>query len=605
VNALIALLLLPGQGFDTPISMERTDTLLTVALKEIAQASNINVVVPNEVKNQKITILVKDMKARDLLDRIGSTLTLDSTVSGNQYTFGFGRLARIPVDDYLDAERLVQMKLARDRLDALAKLTLKPFEEAPAIPPAMPGADETPDQWAARKVSQPAFYAAGLWHRATMATKPQTRNLRVWASGVVSPPLNIFWVGVPEKTQAIWPFAIAYVDEVSQSLRGTAIAIDVSDTTADIRVFGLAGATAHEDETLPRPFLFARPPPSLRNLPFAKRLLDWETPLSKLPADLLSHPLEKAEPPADPGYFNGKISLTEKLLNLHRLTSIPVVATSFRTPALSQTYPQAGNAEDLLSDLVEKECAFLHWENGCLLVRHPAYWLLQCCEPPENVLLAAERIAKERTLSVADYSLVAYQISSYEDGASPWRRGTPGQCRCFDRLVADRGLLLRFDPEPLERAFPALWLLGSMSTGERDACLEGQRLDAQMLTGVVYHPGVIRDWKVNYDQVKVGNRTYYVPSQPVGAGPGTYDYRGKKDERPDFIASLAPMFPGAVTEQYLCPNELDGLPHWLDGLDKARYVWLDPPDGNTYTICVGNGGVPTASYTFTIHWKKE
>src|SRR5512146_373268 len=144
----------------------------------------------------------------------------------------------------------------RAKLDALAKLSLQPFGQNPAPAPAGTTSDETPEQWAARKISSPAYYAAGLWHRASSQIRPAMwRDVKQWAaemaSGANVEP-NVFWVGVPPEPNSLQKsltFAKAYMDEGSRALEHTAITVGVFDTTGELRIRAI-GADDDKEEPL-------------------------------------------------------------------------------------------------------------------------------------------------------------------------------------------------------------------------------------------------------------------------------------------------------------------------------------------------------------------
>src|SRR4051812_15980966 len=123
--ALAALLVLQSTGFDKPITLECKDTLLTVVLKQISKDCGVEIVGPAAIDNRKVTVLVKDMKTRALLDRIASLYALDGTVTENRYTFALGlELRRGYFQEYVGMESQLRINLAIAKLSALAKLTL-------------------------------------------------------------------------------------------------------------------------------------------------------------------------------------------------------------------------------------------------------------------------------------------------------------------------------------------------------------------------------------------------------------------------------------------------------------------------------------------------
>jgi hypothetical protein len=107
-------------------------------------------------------------------------------------------------------------------------------------------------------------------------------------------------------------------------------------------------------------------------------------------------------------------------------------------------------------------------EDGFVEVRHPAYWFFRDSEPPEALILELEAIAKKRPLSIYEYARLARFVETWtfsEMGASiPASSG-----RAMKNL---RGLLLRFDGQPLADAFPPLYVLGSLKPAVQQAIVE-------------------------------------------------------------------------------------------------------------------------------------
>lgn len=572
--AVLALLAIQGRGFDTLITMESKDTMLPIVLKRISEKAGIEAITGRDAPRYKVTVFVKDMKARDLLDRIASVLSLDTAIAGNQYKMSIEQQARVRLTDYVNAETALRMRMIGAKLWALAKLTNRPFVAATGeAPPLKP--DETPDEWAARKISQPAYYAAGLCVRESFAIFPNHAS-GPWAEFCQEP--HAFCVTAPTWTyNPPSSFVPCYIDENSRSLEGTLIAICCYETTAELKIIPIGGEPATET-TSDRPYIFSRPPNELAKTEFAKRLAAWETPIEKVPREALAKSYHETDPPPDPGYYNGRISLSEKLESIYKSTGTPIIATSYRTPTIGPPLPVDGTLADLVANLADKEKAILRWDQECLLLRHPSYWLFDCSEVPEEVLLRAEAIAKTRPLTLPEYGDIARVMSAHPDDL-PLSNGpvagtvydlgySTGAQIAYNRLPMSRGLLLRFDPEPLERAYPALFVIGTMSKEEQGRFFAGEHLDS---------------WKV------------------VGTINGS---KAGFDGRADIATDFAPLFGATQSPRYFTPSERTGFRHnhvaMLDQT-RARYIWLDSSGDGAYQINLGFTDVTTATYSFTIH----
>lgn len=469
------------------------------------------------------------------------------------------------------------MASIKAKLDALAGL-IPPVKSADS--PADSKSDDAKEsaKWAAGKISRPAYLALGCWEKMAQSYLPamgEPNYMAVWSNWFIGSDTNrteptVLWFSAenqppPRPPERLPPVCI--VDEATKSLLGSVLSICCYPSTGEFRVRTIAGRGAdEEDPLLERSFLEARPPKNLRATDFARRLAGWESkpeafsgvPLRNRLKDLL-------EARESSGYFDGRVSLTDKLADFHGRSDISVIATSFRTPALDQQFAtQPQTAGELLKDIGTKEQLFLRWDGECLLVRHPAYWIFECSEPPETALLVAEKIAKSRTLTVEEYSDVAFALSASPDVVPPWRHfapwveeigpnsfSLPWVSHCFDRLPKMRGLLLRFDPEPLERAYPALVVLASMTPRSRHDVFSGLQ---------------------TYDRIATSG------------------------------ACGAPFFETQIVGNFLTAREILGQSHDTGHDDpRADHVWIVSEGDGAFQIKFGLGDRNEVTYRFTIH----
>ena len=143
------------------ITIERKDALLTEVLLEVSQKSGLKFKLPKDCTNLKINAFAKAVQPKVLLDCIGDTLGFVGELKKDTYTYSLGpEFNRKALPDYLRVETSAAVQLTRSKLLALAALTQKPFQSyEPTTEPERK--DETPEQWARRKITQPAYYAAG------------------------------------------------------------------------------------------------------------------------------------------------------------------------------------------------------------------------------------------------------------------------------------------------------------------------------------------------------------------------------------------------------------------------------------------------------------
>ncbi len=625
VGSLAFLLL--QQGYDTRITIDEKDVLLPAVLNEIGERSGIKVDLPREFWNLKVTVFVKDMMARALLDKLASLYDFEGTADPSKYLYRLPPVYRRNFERYLVAEFQERMKPAKERLEALAKLTTRPFGDPRlSIPPQ--GGTEA-QTWAAKKIGEPAYYTAGVFLRA-WTLRPGYRP--TWYFNLTLPEALVFTVDEPLPSTATsireslgmrWP--TIYVDENSRAIASTTIALSAYGTTGDLRVVTVRGVPASQDSALDRPFMYARPPRQLQGFPFAKELAAWETPIDTKDWSPRS---QGAGNPPDPGYFNGKFSLSEKLENLHNRVHVPIIATSFRSPALKQQYAAASDPSGLIDDLVKNEKAFVRWDNGCLLVRHPAYWIFECSEPSEAILQEAERIAKDRVLGLFEYAGLAYFMSGMQDDVAPWNRSplisvaevlsshhsarealtgegfheARGLPHAFERLVGDRGLLLRFDPEPLARAYPALAALGACPPPFLQRIADGEHLRLEDVSLLGWTPGGI-EW-AGFQSIKIGKRIRTGTTEyPIRLEPGHPIIRDAFDGRLCFAADIAPIFPTSWTDHFITEFELEGRDHTHIFDSRAEQVWIDVQGEDDYRICLGFNDEAVVTYSFKVHPK--
>gem|GEM_PF-3637150 len=597
----VALLLLP-QGYATPLTIAEKDVTLPEICAEIAKDSGIKVELGDDLWNFKVTVFVKDMKARDLLDRIASLYDLDGTALSDRYRLKLNFKAQKAFEDYVQAECLLRELRMVAQAKALAKLTLKPFgDPSAAIPPKNAGEAE---KWAAKHIGEPAYYALGLWERACELQEPQVDTPDYWTGLVASGSTILFWVGeppVPPPPALLGDYAKNFMDDNSKALGGTVVTIGSYEMTSDLQISVISGSSSPQIACSDRPFLFARPPKELEKMPFSVQLTAWQTSVD--PSDL-GEVVENPKQPKAPGYFDHRISLSEKLENLYNRCGAPIVATSFRAPALRQGHEATPAA--ILADLTQNEEVFTRWDHGCLLVRHPAYWLLECTEPVESTMREAEAIAKKRPLTVDEYAALARKLGPGEDDDPPWLHvwngPSPTFPNCFDRLINGRGFLSRFDPEPLEKAFPALFILGMMSNADFQRLANGETLDAAQVwpAGSTLNPA---DLGGPYKKVRVGGKTILAATRNPSSSSEHPEFALTFNVLPEWATNQAPLFGARIGSDYVRPPEWRGELYPSGGItdQRAEFISMEKQDDGTVLIRLANVNGLAATYSFAIH----
>ncbi|HTQ12165.1 MAG TPA: hypothetical protein VMI31_19030 [Fimbriimonadaceae bacterium] len=591
------------QGYATPLTIAEKDVTLPEICSEIAKDSGIKVELGDDLQNLKVTVFVKGMKARDLLDHLASLYDLVGTALSDRYRLKWDVKYQHAFEDYVHDEYLLRGSLVLAKVEALAKLTERPFGSPDAAQIPADAGDAM--RWAAGKIGDAKYYAVGLWDRAGATVLPKYHDLDGWTGLITTKPC-IFWVGEPAVPVGVRPpYAKCYIDANSRAIAGTTIAISCLETAAELQVRAITDGSLPPKPTA-RPFLFARPPKELAKSAFATRLAAWETKVD--PKDLgpaVSADLKPIESP----YFDHRISLSDKLENLHEHSDVSIIATSFRTPALKQELPLSTDPKALLDDLVGKEEVFARWDRGCLLVRHPAYWLLMCSEPPETVMQRAEQIARQRPMTLYEYAELAALLFPCQDDEPPWLHfmdpsGASSIQHGYERYIDGRGFLSRFDPDPLIRAYPALCMISAMSERDFDRLYSGETLNAERswISGV---QSTRPDFGVFTTAIVNGKKVVGSSTRPMG-NRLVPTYSSSLTSAPEVAADFAPVFPAELGAGFVTIEEWKGWQnHATSPVDnpydslRAQFVSLKV-DGNQYEIRLNSNSGLAVIYRFAI-----
>jgi len=456
-------------GLDKLVTIEAKDWLLSEVLAAISSKTGVRCTCDSVFGNVKTTVFAKDVKARDVLDRLCDDFMSKLRFDGGAYEMKDSPERRSGTEYALAEARYLAWRLLQ-RLQALSDLSLQ-NNWSPATQDEAPlqSDDETVEHWARRFISQPAYRVAALWYR---WGRPASFEDRLWDAA------GVFEVGsVPRGCLIQVPSGGEAVDAATAPLLGYRITLAWHQTTGELRLESLNAGKVRNDPYLDRPYRYAKPPKQLADQSFAKLLKAWDTPVDKLPPALLRRkveplPEQEEENPKSPEFFGGKVSLGDELETLYRETGIPIVSTSFRTPALSPKLPVGDEAETIIRHLAKEEECFLHSEGGFLEVRHPAFWVLGPSEPPEGAVRELEAIAARRTPGLLDYARLAAAMQLAGCGDLPSLGSEVWQVN-WSRWVDTRGILVQFDPGPIASAFPPLVLLGAMSDFQQSAFTDG------------------------------------------------------------------------------------------------------------------------------------
>jgi hypothetical protein len=565
--AILALVLTPQAvdlsqvpGLDRPISLHLKNQLLLPTLRSVLDPTGVKYGFNPGLSNFKTTILVKDIKASALLERVASTFDLKWNWDGKTLHLSPDWGAR---DNFFVAETEVMKNRARAMVYALAAETKRPFQPIENKEPSRPPENETPVEWAKRRVHEPAFYVLGVCERETK------RLSSVCIQGV----FESYRIAPKEA-----PHNAGSIDQNSAALEGYHAALWYRIWTGDLQVASLVGDKPN-NEFNRAPYLYARPPKELVSHSFAERLAHWETPVASIDAQLLKKELEARGEVSDPGYFEQRLSLAEKLEELHDRGKLQIVGDSYRVPTLA-VRSSAEKVGDYLKDLVEVEKIFLRWENGVLLVRHPAYWRLEKTEPPESVLLQAESIARTRPLNFTEYCRLARSLIAQRDSM------------IAERFLSKERVLVRFDPTPLIDSAPALYQYDCLDDREREALWAGTPL----YTGVKITPPESRYRKV--------------PGKTYGRGQilGPYGTGAAPFYKTQIVGRIADFYFYMPRPAINPGDTLDS--YWLDPPHNVREVhpgaefnlfWAGSGSADNRTIVMNFGDCPMDYFRYVIN----
>lgn len=555
VLAFAAFALLHIQGLETPVTLEEKDQLLIVVLKQLSDKTGVKCLGPESLNNQKLTIFAKDKPASELLKRIQSVLgCVGETHSGEYFLRPGDELKEVP--SYCVAEEKLRESIATARLSALSRLATGDIDRKAAEK-----SEDPAIQWALPRANQAAFRVAALCFR---------------VNGFHTEPIT-FMVAPPPKNAPGHRIVNVGIDESTADLAGSVVTTCFYRSTGELRAVPINGAAVDNGEFLTKPYLFARPPKELAAKPFAKLLQKWETPIDSFPSEMLSKEAQEPNEPVDPGYSQRRFSISEELEEIYRRTGIPIVSTSFRTPALAKALPQNVGTKQMIEQLSLTENCFLRAEDGYLLVRHPAYWLLASSEPPEGAVLLMEKLAKDRGLTLDDYANFAFMLSGRGDPGEYF--AVPPQC---DRWMEQRGILTRFDAKPIEQAFPGLYLIGALPVAERQGLYAGKAYGYNL-----------EEYEVSRKQFSRWVASDYEPI--VGA------YRG-----PLFGATCSDrLVPPARRFGYIAYGEDHDTEARVNADMEARFLWVEGSSGG-WSINLGFDGpsrIATTIYNVTFDSK--
>lgn len=192
--------------------------------------------------------------------------------------------------------------------------------------------------------------------------------------------------------------------------------------------------------------------PAPSNSPLRKRLASWSTD----DGSLADRDVPALGPPGR-FYSRGQLSLAERWEGLYRSTSIPIVAEAYRAPADFEVPLPSRPLNEWLEEISARLTRLspegagieVRIENGWLMARYQGYWRHLRTEPGESALALIERGA-----GVGDFPQL-------EDQLKLVRKLTPAQ---ISGLATS---LTRSRTDGIQESFAVSKLLGTLSPSER------------------------------------------------------------------------------------------------------------------------------------------
>lgn len=232
-------------------------------------------------------------------------------------------------------------------------------------------------------------------------------------------------------------------------------------TTGDVEFLASLGPRggAIGAKSVTQTIKFPFPPDDLAQTPFGKAALAWNT---ELPTDkaVLNQPV--TIPPMKASvYSNHLFSVADYLEAFFDGTKLPVIADAFRVPSRTKDPVSGATALDWMTAYRRLEPTFLRYSNGEILIRHGGFWRLRVLEAPETYYAPIEKKAIKSGVGLFDYADFAARL-------------TPEQSQSFRSAQT---VLVKFDPSPLNVAYPALRFLGGLSSDQKAILASGRSLN--------------------------------------------------------------------------------------------------------------------------------
>lgn len=412
-----------------PVTVQIKLATLPEAMTALGKASGVAMEAPVSLKDYKVTVLVKDQPAHQVMSAIASTLDLQWEADGATYRIVANSDTANALRKYLDQEDRLRRQEVEAKVKQMAAAANVPYAQAKEK-----NAQLTPERYLLGQ----AFLNLGtnglnaFWAGRTVRNSAPLREETSAAPAQGNPP----------------PPGPANEDQEQRRRRG--------DREGG-RAFRMIRVSAQYDpiqNRLQTSFesgreaqglgIWTAPQGALAESTYGKRILAWPTRDDK--AEILQKPFTAVKAVSD-GWFGKRLSAADALEALHKGSGVPIVADAFRFTA----YEGAGSTPAAwLSAFGQANGAYVRTENGFAMIRHGGFWRLRELDVPERV---ARPLEQAKAPALEDYAKFAGSLTDTQ--ALVYRR---------PNLV-----LLKVSPEPLRTGIPALRFYASLGNLQQKA----------------------------------------------------------------------------------------------------------------------------------------
>ena len=449
-----------------PISIKLKIVQIGDAISKLSKISGVPLDRSPAIKDLKVTVLVHEVPAGLVLDKIAKTLGCEWKADGQLFRLVMNPDEQTARTRYSEAEEDAAQKEIAAELDTISRVS--------NMDPAA-AQKELLDLESAKNGSKPPDpdRIDLLKH----AMNRQDIMLGRFLSDLSNDKLSAFWrgdvVGVPpnlaeQKFQEPTATGLAGPAPVTRGLTApgasmSSMPLFVQYDPLLYRVQALQGfGIRYIAKRLGKIITSPLPAGALANMTFGKEVLSWDMPVPT-DGDLTKLTIQPSKSPSQ--YSNHLYSIADFLEKAFDQSQVPIIADAFRVPALSKDFDRGvGEYTSWLSNLKKDNSLTTRFEDGFVLVRHGGFWRLRKFETPEEQIAVLEAKVSKTGPTLEDYGAFVSKLS-------------PEQAKPF---CIRNGSLVKFDTTPIERGLPALKFFAELDRGSIEKATQDGIAFAQM-----------------------------------------------------------------------------------------------------------------------------